>query len=488
VLLPLLDILNHKPLAKVEWQPRTGFVGLQVLEDYLPGEEVFNNYGPRDNESLLLSYGFIIPGNPFDHVLLAITPPPGTLLDISRSWQIDQRSTLERRCALLHMDHHSTSRATCFEESVFTFDLLDTVSVLSTNDRESGAMFAARKTLLSTHLTSKNTFEDFRNFLGIFGQLLIRCEASVARLSNTYPDYAPQTPKQQNAKAYRDLQARIYLTAKAVCQFILIRAALSSDDENVDAHTLLALQPHLPSSSIADLQNILSRHDPITIPGELLSPNGLIRMLPQEYHSLLCTTLSSISKLIIATRASSRDLTPSQLRHTHLAVLVSVLGRLYVSGVTVSKRLKVWLDYITVWYPPTDPNWSYVPTSGPWPPGEDPPPALMTLLAARDALVLEYSPGTGPNSSNTSLSNSSSSASSSDVTPSPIGQPPQHLLPDWLDKSALCWGWNVMHEEIVQVPKEILGIAGLEDATAIADEGSQDLEGPMRPLLYLPTV
>jgi hypothetical protein len=490
VLLPLLDILNHKPLAKVEWQPRTGFVGLQVLEDYGPGEEVFNNYGPRDNESLLLSYGFIIPGNPFDHVLLAITPPPGTLLDVARTWQMDPRSTMEHRCALLHMDHHSTSRATCFEQSVFTFDLLDTVSVLSTNDRESGAMFTANKTLLSTHLTSKNTFEDFRNFLSIFGQLLIRCEAGVARLSNTYPDHPPKTPKQQNAKAYRDVQARIYLTAKAVCQFILARACLSSDDEDADAHTLLALQPHLPNSTIIDLQSILSRHDPITIPGELLSPNGLISMLPQEYHSLLRTTLSSISKLTIATKACSTDLTPNQLQHTHLAVIVSVLGRLYESKAPLSKRLKVWLDYVTVWYPPTDPNWSYVPTTGPWPPGEEPPPALMALLAARDALLIkEQAPSTSSSSSssNTSLSGS---RNSSEATPNPHHeeQPPkQPAQQPWLDRSALCWGWNVMHEEKVLVPKEILAIADLDDATAVG-AAAPDREGPMRPLLYLPTV
>jgi hypothetical protein len=51
VLCPLLDILNYKPGAQVEWQPRFSYVGLQVLEQHKEGEEICNNYGPRDNET-----------------------------------------------------------------------------------------------------------------------------------------------------------------------------------------------------------------------------------------------------------------------------------------------------------------------------------------------------------------------------------------------------------------------------------------------------
>ena len=51
VLLPLLDILNYKPGARVEWQARYSYVGLQILEKFEGGQEVYNNYGPRDNET-----------------------------------------------------------------------------------------------------------------------------------------------------------------------------------------------------------------------------------------------------------------------------------------------------------------------------------------------------------------------------------------------------------------------------------------------------
>lgn len=50
VLLPLIDATNHKPLAKVEWRAGTDSIGLVVMSDVAAGEEVGNNYGPRNNE------------------------------------------------------------------------------------------------------------------------------------------------------------------------------------------------------------------------------------------------------------------------------------------------------------------------------------------------------------------------------------------------------------------------------------------------------
>ena len=55
-LLPLLDILNYKPGSQVEWQARYSYVGLQVMDDFASGEEVCNNYGPRDNETCRFNF------------------------------------------------------------------------------------------------------------------------------------------------------------------------------------------------------------------------------------------------------------------------------------------------------------------------------------------------------------------------------------------------------------------------------------------------
>lgn len=59
VLLPLLDLLNYRPLSKVEWQAGLNEVGLQVLESFHGGQEVCNNYGPRDNEACMIVFNFL---------------------------------------------------------------------------------------------------------------------------------------------------------------------------------------------------------------------------------------------------------------------------------------------------------------------------------------------------------------------------------------------------------------------------------------------
>ena len=50
VLLPVMDLLNYKPMCAVEWVPRNSYVALQVHDQYHAGQEVFNNYGALANE------------------------------------------------------------------------------------------------------------------------------------------------------------------------------------------------------------------------------------------------------------------------------------------------------------------------------------------------------------------------------------------------------------------------------------------------------
>lgn len=56
VLLPFIDILNHRPLAKVEWRAGDNDVFFLTLEDVAAGEEIANNYGPRNNEQCEYSH------------------------------------------------------------------------------------------------------------------------------------------------------------------------------------------------------------------------------------------------------------------------------------------------------------------------------------------------------------------------------------------------------------------------------------------------
>lgn len=75
MLVPLLDFMNHKPLTKVTWSFDGNSFGVSSqikLENGSTKYEVYNNYGPKGNEELLMAYGFVIPGNEFDILQLAI--------------------------------------------------------------------------------------------------------------------------------------------------------------------------------------------------------------------------------------------------------------------------------------------------------------------------------------------------------------------------------------------------------------------------------
>lgn len=63
VLVPGLDLLNHSPDAQVEWQWSERQCCILAGAPILPGCEVFNNYGPKSDEELLLGYGCRLASN-----------------------------------------------------------------------------------------------------------------------------------------------------------------------------------------------------------------------------------------------------------------------------------------------------------------------------------------------------------------------------------------------------------------------------------------
>ena len=50
VLLPVFDLANHNPEAKVLWTWGAKYCTLTVEEDIEGGKEIYNNYGPKSNE------------------------------------------------------------------------------------------------------------------------------------------------------------------------------------------------------------------------------------------------------------------------------------------------------------------------------------------------------------------------------------------------------------------------------------------------------
>ncbi|CAO3650825.1 unnamed protein product [Cunninghamella blakesleeana] len=69
---PLLDFLNHTDEARIEskFNQQTQSFEIKTLIPYRKGEQVFINYGPHDNQSLLKEYGFVLSENGYNFVSL----------------------------------------------------------------------------------------------------------------------------------------------------------------------------------------------------------------------------------------------------------------------------------------------------------------------------------------------------------------------------------------------------------------------------------
>jgi len=82
VLIPGIDALNHAHAQPVSWvvpsspvsasASAPAAISLVTHDASNPGSEIFNNYGPKPNSELLLGYGFTLPANPDDTILLKI--------------------------------------------------------------------------------------------------------------------------------------------------------------------------------------------------------------------------------------------------------------------------------------------------------------------------------------------------------------------------------------------------------------------------------
>lgn len=71
-LYPIVDFLNHKNDARVQWRFENGQMGFVSQESLKSGEELFNNYGDKSNEELLLNYGFVQDNNQYDDARLTL--------------------------------------------------------------------------------------------------------------------------------------------------------------------------------------------------------------------------------------------------------------------------------------------------------------------------------------------------------------------------------------------------------------------------------
>lgn len=552
VLLPLLDILNHRPAAQVEWQARSSFIGMQILSSYTSGEELCNNYGPRDNEGLLLSYGFTIPQNTFDHVAIALRPPPpGSPLATARKhWKADQRSAPNHECYIFSRCHPRAKpdMVSCFESALFSYDLLDALSLLKGNDRELQTMYHYKQSLMSYSLAKPHNFDNFRNLLAVLAQLHLDCTARAKRLRATYPEGTPCNSKQRYAKIYRDSQAEIVEIAGAVCAHVLTRASSDCSEEKllrasfVDVSVGTRGKDHDQGWSLSTL---LGEHPIITRQDELLTVGRMLDFLPESKANTYRRVQAVIKQHLPGPRSPRREDEPTNAttspskrkrspnqpqpevkqskstsptaapdtktalppasppslqtplptspldpQKTQFTLVLSLCLHLFLTGVPLSARLTKWLKQLTSWYPPDDGNWNYVPHDGPYAPDEEPPAGLMALLKASKA-VLDTVEGQGDShgagTEETELFLGLDDRVNEILAEASGLSALDGTVAKWLKPERLCWAWNVMEEEGVVVSKEIVQMSEslMSDAGNDTATASRDeIEGEVDFLLY----
>ncbi|WVQ85339.1 hypothetical protein IAT38_007504 [Cryptococcus sp. DSM 104549] len=132
VLLPGVDIFNHARGQPILWLSSlttlsssptpVPAISLVSTQPSTSGKQLFNNYGAKPNEELLLGYGFILPSNPDDVVILRLgtgsIPPAaakrleakglnaGKRFELRRDGEMDKRLLEVLRVMLGDEDEH----------------------------------------------------------------------------------------------------------------------------------------------------------------------------------------------------------------------------------------------------------------------------------------------------------------------------------------------------------------------------------------------
>lgn len=207
VLFPVQDAPNHRHEAHVDWFFDPGRFSISVEDSIQAGDEVFNNYGSKGNDELLLGYGFCIPDSPHDSILLTLKPPPE---DLQAHLQIVQRGFFttegswnsERATFRLKQPMSSPSAKQILIG--LPEALLELLVYMLRHERGLPFTWVQR----AQHYVLEN--QNGRRYLPHIARMLVQSLApKLNKLQTVALPAQPQTDKQQQASIYRQGQVRI---------------------------------------------------------------------------------------------------------------------------------------------------------------------------------------------------------------------------------------------------------------------------------------
>ncbi|CAG8548133.1 4215_t:CDS:2 [Cetraspora pellucida] len=216
-LFPLIDSFNHKHRQKITWEVHERNELRLVAGNYMDsGQQIYNNYGAKSNEELLVGYGFCIPNNPDDWVVIKV--------NISQDPQCDEKLDFLSSLELSELTHF-------IKRDYIPLKLLSQLRVLVMNSAE----LIHFKKLQELQCININEPIGYRNELAMletFSNLLkMKLEVLYGRDEEFIGiSSARESEIARNCKIYIDGQKEILTSALAIIhskELIILKAALN---------------------------------------------------------------------------------------------------------------------------------------------------------------------------------------------------------------------------------------------------------------------
>ncbi|KAH5433849.1 hypothetical protein HBI25_184740 [Parastagonospora nodorum] len=233
LLFPIVDILNHSVSAKVEWefQPLASF-SLKLLEGdtFTAGQELFNNYAPKQNDELLLGYGFCLEHNPIEQFPLKLAFPP-MLQEYAEAMGLFKPERVPFGMSTDFLEKNPNTEQHFLRAKDHPFGRYDNCVPFFRGIPPYIVHFFFIQTLLSRELELQDINVQ-RPGARITLQVLTLLHQAMTQRSQTLPlsfSQEPQNDKQKYAKIYRDGQAKIVHSIRLELQSAIDRIRAPTD-------------------------------------------------------------------------------------------------------------------------------------------------------------------------------------------------------------------------------------------------------------------
>ncbi|KAJ5415654.1 hypothetical protein N7465_004349 [Penicillium sp. CMV-2018d] len=443
-LLPLIDLPNHRPMAKVEWRAGDKDIGLLVLEDHSAGQEISNNYGPRNNEQLLINYGFCISGNPTDYRIVHLGVKPDSPLGEAKARQLELfpqvANNIEDHYYIFNPFYPLLAPETKMEHSIFSPALFNALTVMESNTRE--------RKLLEITEGSIRIPPGYGNSHSIYAALAqisfeLMAHATNLKASAEHLPLQPTTLNQTHSQIYRNGLITLDQAALVIATWTIARGrehkrGESWEDTKVLLYELMARVPAglLSEDVMSRIRvRILERPSLITKNGELFRLGELFSLLPAEMQEPAQTCFQHA--LGVASQAVPSISTDPQ---TMFATVICLLVATYNSPEarqSLSSRLNRWFTFLLEQYPPPSATSRSIETGA----NE----ASETLLQFQGYTKAEQPSSWAPDDGVNWLTEGSG----------------------WLDSEWLQWAWTVAGSEMVMIPLEPFEILKMEGSLSM---------------------